>query len=120
MSECEHNDFEAPVIVNRLEDVPGGKITGFAADVHIKCRECGKPFRFLGMPGGLHFGYPTVSVDGTEARLPIAPEPSSHIGGKYRCPKCGLYMSPFLSHPEEVCERIRTLYPMLGVEYGYE
>lgn len=75
MSECEHNEFEARVEVNRLEDTPGGDITGFAADVHITCRECGKPFVFIGLPGGLAPDRPTCSVDRTEARLPIAPEP---------------------------------------------
>ncbi len=69
MSECEHKEFEARVEVNRLEDVKR-----FAADVHIQCRECKRPFRFLGLPGGLHLEYPTISVDGTEARLPIAPQ----------------------------------------------
>ncbi len=69
MSECEHKDFEASVTVSRLED-----IGGFAADVYIVCRDCGMPFRFLGLPGGLHPDHPTVSVDGTEARLPIAPQ----------------------------------------------
>ena len=73
MSECEHKDFIASVAVNRLEDTPGGAITGFAADVHVQCADCNKPFRFLGMPGGLYFEHPAVSVDGTEARLPIAP-----------------------------------------------
>ncbi len=68
MSECEHKEFEASVTVNRLEDVKR-----FAADVHIVCRECKRPFRFLGLPGGLHPVYPTVSVDQTEARMPIAP-----------------------------------------------
>ncbi len=68
MSECEHKEFEARVEVNRLEDV---KL--FAADIHIQCSECGMQFRFLGLPGGLHPAHPTVSVDGTEARLPIVP-----------------------------------------------
>jgi len=68
MSDCEHTDFIASVTVNRLEDVKC-----FAADVHIQCSACGTPFRFLGLPGGLHPEYPTISVDGTEARLPIAP-----------------------------------------------
>lgn len=72
MSECEHKEFEASVTVNRLED-----IKGFAADVCIVCRECRTPFRFLGLPGGLAPDRPTISVDGTEARLPIAP------GGMY-------------------------------------
>lgn len=66
---CNHENFEAAVIVNRLVDV--GR---FAADVHIKCVDCGTPFRFLGLPGGLHPEKPTVSFDGTEARMPIAPE----------------------------------------------
>ncbi len=68
MSECEHKEFEARVEVNRLEDVKQ-----FAADVHIQCRDCGMPFRFLGLPAGLRPERPAVSVDGTEARLPIAP-----------------------------------------------
>lgn len=70
MGECEHREFDAQVTVNRLEDV-----NRFAADVHIRCRECNKPFQFVGLPGGLHLDHPTVSVDGTEARLPIVPEP---------------------------------------------
>lgn len=70
MSECEHTEFEASVTVNRLEDVKR-----FAADVRIKCRECGKPFQFIGLPGGLAPDRPTVSVDWTEARLPIQPAP---------------------------------------------
>ncbi len=65
---CEHKNFTASVEVNRLEDVQK-----FAADVHIQCADCQKPFRFLGLPGGLHPEQPTVSVDCTEARLPIAP-----------------------------------------------
>ncbi len=68
MSECEHKEFDALVTVNRLEDVKR-----FAADIHIQCHDCGMQFRFLGLPGGLHPERPTVSVDGTEARLPIAP-----------------------------------------------
>lgn len=68
MSECEHKVFDGSVEVNRFED-----IKKFAADVRIHCRECKKPFRFLGLPGGLHPDRPTISIDGTEARLPIAP-----------------------------------------------
>lgn len=76
MSECEHNEFEATVAVNRIENTVGEwPFMQFAADVHIKCRECGKPFQFIGLPGGLAPDRPTRSVDGTEARLPIAPEP---------------------------------------------
>lgn len=65
---CEHKDFEAKVTVNRIEDK--GQ---FAADVLITCLACKKPFRFLGLPGGVSLERPTVSIDATEARLPIAP-----------------------------------------------
>ena len=68
MSACTHEEFNAEVEVNRLED-----IGAFAADVRIRCRQCQRPFQFLGLPGGLAPDQPTVSVDGTEARLPIAP-----------------------------------------------
>lgn len=68
MSECEHKRFQASVEVNRLEDK--GK---FAADVQIHCIDCETRFRFLGLPGGLYLEHPAISVDGTEARLPIAP-----------------------------------------------
>ncbi len=68
MSECEHKDFEALVTINRLEDA-----TRFVADVRIICLECKRPFRFLGLPAGIHPELPSVSIDATEARLPIAP-----------------------------------------------
>lgn len=68
MSACEHRDFVACVTVNRMEN------RGlFAADVTVACAECGAPFRFLGLPGGLDLHGATVSVDQTEARLAIAP-----------------------------------------------
>lgn len=65
---CEHLNFEARVAVNRLEDI--GR---FAADVTIRCRECNLPFQFIGLPCGLNLEGAAVSVDGTEARLAIAP-----------------------------------------------
>lgn len=65
---CEHPSFDAHVAVNRLAD------TGrFTADVRISCRACGVPMRFLGLPLGLDINSATVSTDGTEARLGIAP-----------------------------------------------
>ncbi len=68
MPTCNHEDFTAHVAVNRLED------TGqFAADVTIRCAQCQTPFTFLGLPGGLRPDTATISVDGTEARLPIKP-----------------------------------------------
>ena len=66
---CEHKDFAAEVEVNRLEDV-----NRFSADVRIRCNECGQPFRFIGLPTGLDLNGASVSIDGTEARLAIAPK----------------------------------------------
>ena len=69
MSEpCPHENFQATVTVNRLEDTGG-----FAADITIVCIACQIPFRFLGLPGGLDLAGATTSVDGTEARLAICP-----------------------------------------------
>jgi hypothetical protein len=65
---CEHEDFAAKVVVNRLEDV-----NKFRADVTIRCAQCGTPFQFLGLPGGLYLDGATVSVDRLEAWLAIAP-----------------------------------------------
>ena len=68
MSECEHYEFEAQVNVNRIEDKKA-----FMADVHITCVMCGRPFKFLALPAGVSLERATVSIDQTEARLPIAP-----------------------------------------------
>ncbi len=69
MSKCEHNNFIADVQVDRIEDV--GR---FNADVRIHCKDCGVPFRFIGLPYGVDLNGATVSVDGTEARLAVAPK----------------------------------------------
>lgn len=66
---CEHRDFQAVVTINRIADCP----TGFMADVRIKCADCGIPFEFVGLPSGLHFEKPMVSIDSTELRAPIKP-----------------------------------------------
>lgn len=68
---CAHKDFEASVAVYRLLD------TGrFSADVRIRCKECGQPFRFIGVRAGLSPYEPRASVDATELRAPIAPGPA--------------------------------------------
>ena len=69
MRKCEHQNFEADVQVNRIEDI--GR---FSADVRVKCMDCGVPFRFIGLPSGVDVNSPTVSIDATEGRFPIAPK----------------------------------------------
>lgn len=66
---CDHKNFIASVEVNRLDD-----ISRFTADVRIQCVDCGTPFRFIGLPAGIDLNGASVSVDGTEARLAIAPK----------------------------------------------
>lgn len=67
--ECTHEDFQANVAVGRILDV--GK---FVADITVKCAECGEPFRFVGVPAGLSYEQPMVSIDGLELHAPIEPE----------------------------------------------
>lgn len=73
MLACEHENFRAEVKVGRLSREEGGPITGYCADVKVKCVACGLPFRFIGLAAGNHFAEPRVSVDGTELRAPIEP-----------------------------------------------
>lgn len=65
---CSHNIFDCSVIVSRLED-----ILGFSADIRITCRDCGTPFRFIGVPGGFSMREPMASPGGIELRCPIEP-----------------------------------------------
>lgn len=71
---CEHLDFAAEVIVNRITDGEVGKVMWYMADVRMKCVRCGTPFRFIGLPAGMDYNSPCVSVDACEARMPIAPK----------------------------------------------
>lgn len=73
---CEHMNFLAAVNVGRLSEDEGGVVTGFTADIRIKCAACGLPFRFVGLAAGNHHSEPRVSIDGTELRAPI--EPATH------------------------------------------
>lgn len=65
---CDHPGFKVHVVVNRLEDTDQ-----FVADIQIDCDVCGLAFQFLGLPAGVNLQGAAVSVDGTEARLAIAP-----------------------------------------------
>lgn len=67
---CEHHEFSAQVNVARIEDKGG-----FYADVTINCIECGTPFRFLGVKGGLSPNEPRCDPFALELRAPIMPGP---------------------------------------------
>lgn len=68
---CVHFGFLATGDVNRLTDSDGGPVTGYAADIRIKCADCGLPFVFVGVPFGSSPNQPMVSVDGQELRAPL-------------------------------------------------
>jgi hypothetical protein len=68
---CEHPTFFASVDVGRLSEVEGGPITGYVADITINCAKCFQSFQFIGLPPGVSTTQPTVSIDATEARMPI-------------------------------------------------
>lgn len=69
MAKCKHEIFDCSVNVARFEDI--GR---FSADVRIVCQQCNTPFRFIGLPAGVDLNGAAVSIDGTEARLAIAPK----------------------------------------------
>jgi hypothetical protein len=69
VSDCRHEQFDCECAVNRVEDI--GR---FTVDVRVKCVQCGTPFVFLGLPLGMDYNSATVSFDGTEARMGIAPK----------------------------------------------
>lgn len=68
VKKCPHMNFDANVAVARLED--SGR---FNAEIKIKCTDCQKPFRFLGLKVGLDTEGAMISFDGTEAHLAIVP-----------------------------------------------
>ena len=47
MESCKHMNFEASVNVARIEDK--GR---FMAEIHIRCKDCGTPFQFMGLKPG--------------------------------------------------------------------
>lgn len=77
---CPHENFAADVAVNRIgQDDPGndsGLPTHYSADIQVKCMDCGEPFRWIGVPGGVSPLAPTSSADQTELRAPLCPASS--------------------------------------------
>lgn len=67
--DCTHEQFHAAVKVNRILDV--GK---FVAEITVVCGICAEPFRFVGIPAGLDYARPMVSIDGLTLHAPIEPE----------------------------------------------
>lgn len=47
-NKCQHENFECSASIGRLSRDGGGPITGYTADIKVKCLDCGLPFRFVG------------------------------------------------------------------------
>lgn len=74
---CDHPTFQARTAVMRLTSVEGGPVTGYSADIRIRCSKCGLPFRFKGLPTGSSPDQPMASFLGDELRAPIEPAPDA-------------------------------------------
>ena len=69
---CKHDRLvEVTTDFGRIENREGPDT--FAADIRIKCADCGVPFRFKGLPGGSSPSKPMVSINGEELRAPMEP-----------------------------------------------
>lgn len=79
---CAHEQFMTKARIGRLSDVEGGPITGYTAEIHIECSECGLQFRFIGKKFGSSPFEPMLSADGLELRAPIEPAHTTEICGQ--------------------------------------
>lgn len=79
---CDHDNFECLCHVVRLSEQEGWPVVGYVVEIRVICTDCHTPFHFQGMPGGLRNRTPTISFDGTEARLPIAPGVLAKVEGE--------------------------------------
>lgn len=74
-NDCLHENFNVSAEIVRLMASDGQEPPErFAADIRVTCRDCGLPFRFIGLPHGVDFNGAAVSADGTEGRFCIAPK----------------------------------------------
>jgi hypothetical protein len=83
---CQHENFDAYVAVNRInkDGEDPGIIVAYLADVKVSCRDCGQPFEFFGIPLGMSFYQPTMSINGQEAHIPLVlpgTEPPAGLAG---------------------------------------
>lgn len=79
---CEHQDFEARVVVTRLSDDGTGEgVHAFVADITVRCAVCQEPFGWKGPPVGLSWREPRVSADALELRAPLMSPAEMELAG---------------------------------------
>lgn len=70
---CPHLTFRADVTVNRLTTEDEVTVIGYAAEIQVRCEDCGEKFRWTGVPAGLSPRRPTCSVDESTLNAPLRP-----------------------------------------------
>ena len=68
---CVHMNFNAFAEVGRINKEEGGPIVAYMCDLKINCRDCGQVMEFVGLPCGLSFYRPAVSIDCATVHLPM-------------------------------------------------
>lgn len=70
---CQHLNFNGFANVGRVSRGEGDPevIVCYTVELKVSCRDCGQKLEFVGLPWGMSFYKPTVSIDGSEARLPM-------------------------------------------------
>lgn len=72
-STCEHTSLRATVTVVKYAEYQVDGADRRMAEAVIRCEDCGVPFRWRGVGGGLHPNAPCVGVAAVELRAPIEP-----------------------------------------------
>ena len=81
---CAHQNFAVKADVGRINKDGNGPIVAYICDLHVWCRDCDQQFEFFGLPNGMSFYRPTVSIDGKEAHFPLVipgTQPPSGLAG---------------------------------------
>lgn len=65
---CEHANVRATVVVVKYEEY-----NRRTAEIVIRCEDCGVPFCWHGVAGGLSPSEPRVGVAAVQLRVPISP-----------------------------------------------
>lgn len=73
MTDCKHEEFDAHVHTGRITEVEGGPVKHFVTTLIVRCAQCGRPFRFKGLPDAFSVDFPTIDPTGCEVRLPMEP-----------------------------------------------
>ena len=70
---CAHEDFVAQVNCIRLTD-KDGVVTGYVAELHVKCDQCGRRLQFLGLQPGYDSHGARITIDGLQATIGMVPQ----------------------------------------------